>query len=67
MEHYYTAKEVGKILGVSANKIGRIANLNNLKNDKYGKWFIDKAKYTNKEVESFRYNQSGIDYIRKLL
>lgn len=66
-EHYYTAEEVGKILGISANRIGRIANLNNLKNEKYGKWFIDKAKYTNKEIEAFRYNQAGIDCIRKLL
>ena len=66
-EHYYTAEEAGKILGISANKVGRIANLNNLKNEKYGKWFIDKAKYTNKEIEAFRYNQAGIDCIRKLL
>lgn len=66
-EHYYTADEAGKILGISANKVGRIANLNHLKNDKYGKWFIDKAKYTNKEIEAFRYNQAGIDCIRKLL
>lgn len=66
-EHYYTAEEAGKILGISANKVGRIANLNHLKNDKYGKWFIDKAKYTNKEIEAFRYNQAGVDCIRKLL
>lgn len=66
-EHYYTAEEAGKILGISANRIGRIANLNHLKNEKYGKWFIDKAKYTNKEIEAFRYNQAGIDCIRKLL
>ena len=66
-EHYYTAEEAGKILGISANKVGRIANLNHLKNEKYGKWFIDKAKYTNKEIEAFRYNQAGIDCIRKLL
>ena len=66
-EHYYTAEEAGKILGISANKVGRIANSNHLKNDKYGKWFIDKAKYTNKEIEAFRYNQAGIDCIRKLL
>lgn len=66
-EHYYTAEEAGKILGISANKVGRIANLNHLKNDKYGKWFIDKAKHTNKEIEAFRYNQAGVDCIRKLL
>lgn len=67
IEHYYTAEEVGKIIGISANKVGRIANLNHMKNEKYGKWFIDKAKYTNKEIEAFRYNQAGIDYIKQLL
>ena len=66
-EHYYTAEEAGKILGISANKVGRIANLNHLKNEKYGKWFIDKAKHTNKEIEAFRYNQAGIDYIKRLM
>ena len=67
VEKYYTAHEVGDILGVSANRIGRIANSNHLKNDKYGKWFIDKAKYTNKEIEAFRYNQADIDSIKRLL
>lgn len=67
VEKYYTAHEVGDILGVSANRIGRIANLNHLKNEKYGKWFIDKAKHTNKEIEAFRYNQAGIDYIKRLM
>ena len=67
VEHYYTAEEIGKILGISANKVGRIANLNHLKNEKYGKWFIDKAKHTNKEIEAFRYNQAGIDYIKRLM
>ncbi len=66
-EHYYTAEEAGKILGISANKVGRIANLNHLKNEKYGKWFIDKAKHTNKEIEAFRYNQAGIDILKKLM
>ena len=66
-EHYYTAEEAGKILGISANKVGRIANLNNLKNEKYGKWFIDKAKHTNKEIEAFRYNQAGVDILKKLM
>ena len=66
-EHYYTAEEAGKTLGISANRIGRIANLNNLKNEKYGKWFIDKAKHTNKEIEAFRYNQAGIDILKKLM
>ncbi len=67
VEKYYTAHEVGDILGVSANRIGRIANQHNLKTDANGSWFIDKAKYSNKEIEAFKYNQTGIDCIKRLL
>ena len=63
----YTAAEVGAMLGVSANKIGRIANANGLKTEEYGEWFKDKAKNADKEVPSFRYNDKGIEKLRELL
>lgn len=63
----YSASEIGKILGVSANKIGRLANEFNLKTEKYGKYFYDKSQYSNKEVESFRYYNSAIDIFKELL
>lgn len=63
----YTATQVGKMLGVSANKIGRIATANNIKTEEYGEWFKDKAKYADKEVPSFRYNEKGIEKLRELL
>lgn len=63
----YTATDVGKLLGVSANRIGKIANAHNLKIDEYGHWYHDKAKNCSKEVEVFRYNEHGIDKIRELL
>lgn len=63
----YTAAEVGSILGVSANKIGRIANANGLKTEEYGEWFKDKAKNSDKEVTSFRYNDKGIEKLRELI
>lgn len=63
----YTATQVGEMLGVSANKIGRIATANNLKTEEYGEWFKDKAKYADKEVPSFRYNEKGIEKLRELL
>lgn len=66
-EHYYTAAEVGQILGISAYKVGRIANINKLKTSSYGKYFIDKAKHINKEIESFRYNKHGIDKIKTFI
>ena len=66
-EKTYSAGEIGKILGVSANKIGRLANEFNLKTEKYGKYFYDKSQYSNKEVESFRYYNSAIDVFKELL
>lgn len=66
-EKTYTATEVGEMLGISANKVGKLAKANNLKTDPYGKWFYDKSKYSGKQVESFRYNQAGVEAIRKKL
>ncbi|QXF36313.1 phage repressor protein [Photorhabdus luminescens] len=66
-EKYYTAGEVGKMLDLSANKIGRIANDNNLKTEQYGKFFLDKSAHSNKQVEAFRYNENGIKALRHLI
>ncbi|MFC5542246.1 phage repressor protein, partial [Ureibacillus suwonensis] len=43
-EKTYTAGQIGAILGVSANKIGRIANKHGLKTDEYGIWVLDKSR-----------------------
>ena len=51
----YSATEIGDKFGVSANKIGRIANKHNLKVSKYDEYYIDKAKGHDKQVETFRY------------
>lgn len=66
-EHYHTAAEAGKKIGVSANKVGRIANANNLKTEQYGKFFLDKSAHSSKQVEAFRYNANGIEALRHLI
>lgn len=66
-EKTYSADEIGAILGVSANKIGRLANAHNLKTEQYGKLFYDKSKYSNKEVETFRYFECAIEEFKRLL
>ncbi|EBS8108582.1 Bro-N domain-containing protein [Salmonella enterica] len=66
-EHYYTAAEAGEKIGVSANKIGRIANENNLKTEQYGKFFLDKSAHSSKQVEAFRYNAEGVKALRHLI
>lgn len=63
----YSATEVGEMLSVSANKIGRLANANNLKTEQYGKYFYDKAKHSNKEIETFRYYDNAVEIFRTLL
>lgn len=63
----YSATQIGDILGVSAKKIGILANRNNMKTEEYGKNFYDKSKYSSKEVETFRYYDNAIQKFRELL
>lgn len=63
----YSATDIGKKLGISANMVGKIANANNLKTEKYGKIFYDKSKYSNKEVETFRYYDNIIPKLKELI
>lgn len=56
---HYTATEIGKELGISANKIGKIANAHGLKTAEYGIMALDKSPYSDKQVQSFRYNERG--------
>jgi len=66
-EKTYTAEEIGARLGISANKVGRIANTNNLKTDQYGKLYHDKSKYSCKEVDTFKYYENVIPVLEKYL
>ncbi|ECA5248493.1 TPA: hypothetical protein JDL67_004545 [Salmonella enterica subsp. salamae] len=65
-EHYYPASEVARMLGCSANKVGRLANQHKLKTNQYGKFFLDKSRYSDKQVEAFRYNADGVAALRHL-
>lgn len=63
----YSATEVGQMIGgISANKVGIIANKNNIKTDEYGIWVMDKSKNSAKEVPSFRYNEKGVKKLKEL-
>lgn len=63
----YSATEIGKELGITSTKVGILANKYNLKTDKYGKFYHDKSKYSNKEVESFRYYDNIIPVLAEIL
>lgn len=67
IEKTYTATEIGKELGISANKVGRIANKHNLKTAEYGIEVLDKSRHSNKQVPSFRYNEKGKQKIKGLV
>ena len=48
----YSAKEIGARLGISANRVGKLANLYRLKTPTYGKLFYSKSEYSPKQVET---------------
>lgn len=60
-EKHYTATQIGKMFNVSANKIGRIANDNNMKTEEFGEYYLDKSRHSNKQVEVFRYNDKALE------
>ena len=66
-EHYHSASEVGEMLGVSAQKVGRVANANKLKTDEFGIFVMDKSAHSSKQVEAFRYNAEGVKALRHLI
>ena len=51
----------------SAQKLGRIANKNDLKVDEYGKYFLSKSEHSDKQVSHWKYNQKGKEKAFELL
>lgn len=66
VEETFTAAEVGAKLGISGNMVGRIANANGVKCEKYGMRVLDAAK-NGKQIPTFRYNKAGLERIRELI
>jgi prophage antirepressor-like protein len=69
-EKWYTAEDIGKVFGISANMVGRIAKSNHLKpeqgqSNKYGRWIYSKSKYCSREVPSFIYSEDALDWFRE--
>ena len=63
----YSATEIGEILGISANKVGRIANAHGLKTDELGMLYLSKSEYGPKQVETWRYYDCAIDKFKSIL
>lgn len=63
----FSATEVGNRLGISKNAVGKIAIKNNLKTSEYGYWSMDKKANGDGLVPNFRYYESAIPVIEKLI
>lgn len=69
-DKWYTATEIGSVLGISAQKVGRIANKHGMKppegeSNQYGRWIMSKSKYSAREVPSFIYSGNGLEWFRE--
>ena len=62
----YSATDISRILGISRNKVGRIANEHGLKSDGFGEWYHDVAA-NGKECDNFRHNDAAIEKFREIL
>ncbi|WP_461243626.1 ORF6N domain-containing protein [Secundilactobacillus muriivasis] len=65
----YTAGQVGKQLGISANMVGRIANRIGLKaeqpgQNEYGRWSNSKSRSSDKEVPQWLYFKAGVKAVK---
>ncbi len=68
----YSATEVGEKLGISAQKVGKIANQLGIKaeqpgQNRFGRWSNSKSRYSDKEVAQWLYYQAGVNKIAEFL
>lgn len=69
-EKWYTASDIGSVLGLTANKVSRLANKYGIKPpvgeyNEYGRWIFSKSKHSSREVHSFIYSEEGLDWFRE--
>ncbi len=69
---FYSATQVGEQLGISANKVGRLANKIGIKADQpgenqFGRWATNKAKHSSREIYQWLYSTDGVKAIKQNL
>ena len=62
----YSASDIGRMFGISKQKVGRIANQNGIKSDQYGEYYHDIAA-NGRECDNFRYNESAVTWFSDFL
>lgn len=68
----YSAEDVGKKLGITSNKVGRIANQIDIKaeqpgQNEYGRWGNSKSRYSSKDVPQWLYSEKGLQAVKSEL
>ena len=63
----YSANEIGERLGISGNKVGRLAKAHNLKTEEYGLWVLDQSAHSSKQVSNFRYYLNVVPVLKALI
>lgn len=66
-EKHYTATEAGVVLGISAAKVGSLANAEGLKIPRFGYYRVQKRKGSDGQCEQWMYNEAGVEALRALL
>jgi len=63
----YSATEIAEEVGTTVQMVGRIATQYRLRSEEYGMWVLDKAKHSDKQVQTFKYNEKGRQELLRLL
>lgn len=63
----YSACAIGERLGISGNKVGRLAKAHNLKTEEYGLWVLDQSAHSSKQVSNFRYYLNIVPVLSALI
>lgn len=63
----YSAAEIGNMFGISANKVGRIANQHNLKVPEFGEYRRDKSRHSSHECDTWVYFATVIPEFERIL
>ncbi|MBM7455222.1 hypothetical protein HNR62_001082 [Oceanisphaera litoralis] len=62
----FTATDIGKDLGLSAQAIGRLANKHRLKDERHGEFRLSQSRHSAKQVETFIYNEQGRQALQRI-
>lgn len=63
----YSAKDIGDMLGISGNMVGRLANKYGLKTPEYGELVWDKSQSSAHQCQTFRYYISVVPALKKIM